>query len=229
MRLYRTPEHACSYLPGRLATTVFVDPFHPMDMRLYGYLVGLGFRRSGNHVYRPACGPCQACIPVRVPVAAFQANRSLRRVARLNQDLQVRRVEAVATDEHFPLYADYLAARHRDGDMYPAKRDSFSAFLDSDWCDTVSYEFRLGERLLAVAVTDRLNDALSAVYTFFDPAASARSLGTYAIAWQIEEARRLRRDWLYLGYWIAECSKMSYKDHFRPQERFQGGRWFLVP
>ena len=98
-------------------------------------------------------------------------------------------------------------------------------FLRGTWTDTVFFEFREGEHLLAVAVADRLPDALSAVYAFYDPDLRTRSLGVYCILWQIEAARCAGCEWLYLGYWIAECRKMRYKDRYLPQERLIDGAW----
>ena len=78
---------------------------------------------------------------------------------------------------------------------------------------------------MGVAVTDVLPNALSAVYTFFDPGQSARSPGTFAILWQIAEAHRRGLAHLYLGYWIGACRKMSYKERFRPIEAWDGRQW----
>ena len=113
--------------------------------------------------------------------------------------------------------------------MDHADAGKYLEFLTSPWSATTFYEFRHGPRLLAVAVVDRLEQSLSAVYTFFDPDLPARSLGTYAILWEIEEARRLNLRWLYLGYWIRECPKMSYKGRFRPMEIYRHGHWRPYP
>ena len=56
-------------------------------------------------------------------------------------------------------------------------RKQYRDFLLSSWSDTLLYEFRLGGHLLAVAVADHLADGLSAVYSFFDPGFSWRSIG----------------------------------------------------
>jgi len=98
-------------------------------------------------------------------------------------------------------------------------------FLTSDWSETVFYEFRLKKQLVAVAVVDHLQNSLSAVYTFFDPLFQERSLGVYAILWEIEETKRLKRDYLYLGYWIKGCQKMSYKIEYQPLEFYSNGIW----
>ena len=109
--------------------------------------------------------------------------------------------------------------------MDDSSPEDYHSFVASDWSHTEFYEFRLHQRLLAVAVSDYLDDAWSAVYTFFDPDESARSLGTYAILWQIAEADQQGLDWLYLGYWVRECAKMAYKANFRPHQIFSTGRW----
>jgi len=225
IKLYATAPHPCSYLAGRQATTLFVDPFYPLDTGVYSYLSRLGFRRSGAHVYRPECAGCQACIPARIPVRRFRPDRGQRRVWNRNRDLSVRCLRGVHPARHYALYERYICSRHRDGDMYPPDREQYESFLGCEWSDTWSYEFSLEGRLVAVAVVDRLDDALSAIYTFFEPGMDERSLGTYAILWQAQEAARLDLTWLYLGYWIEECRKMSYKGRFRPLEILRDGHW----
>ena len=126
------------------------------------------------------------------------------------------------------MFSRYVKSRHFNGGMDDTPPEHYIAFIDSTWGNTMLYEMRQGNHLLAVAVVDELDDALSAVYTFFDPKESARGLGTYAILWQINEARRLGKTWAYLGYWIKDCTKMDYKSNFRPHEIFCGGRWLEV-
>jgi arginine-tRNA-protein transferase len=128
-------------------------------------------------------------------------------------------------EEHFQLFQRYQRARHAEGGMADAGREAFMDFLGCAWSDTRFVEFRLGDDLLAVAVVDRLLGGLSAVYTFFDPRQSARGLGVFAVLWQVEEARRLGLDWLYLGYWIRDCRKMAYKSRYRPLEAWVDGVW----
>ena len=225
LRLFLTPEHPCSYLPGRPARTLFPDPQAEMDTPLYGRLINLGFRRSGNYVYRPECGGCRACVPARVPAAGFRPRRRHRRILNRNRDLRVAGMEPLFREEHYALFRRYIDARHGDGDMQDTSEAQYRKFLLSDWCDTRLFEFRVDGRLVAVAVTDLLPAGLSSFYTFFDPDDTASSPGTLSILWQIGEAERRGLAWLYLGYWIAECRKMAYKADFRPIEMFIGGRW----
>ena len=132
-------------------------------------------------------------------------------------------------DEYFDLYRRYIDTRHADGDMYPANREQFESFLVDGRPEAVFFEFRYEGELLAVAVADELIDALSAVYTFFDPECGKRSLGVFAIVWLIEEARRRGLSHLYLGYWIKQCQKMSYKMDYKPLEMFVNNYWIAVP
>lgn len=225
LAFYATPDHACSYLPGRSARTLFADPAVRLDTRIYSRLTLYGFRRSGRHIYRPSCDTCEACVPVRIPVAEFVPNRSQRRAWARNQDLSPAACTAGYRQEHFDLYRRYVASRHPGGGMDNADPMQYLDFLTSNWSETWFQEFRLGNRLAAVAVTDRLEHGLSAVYTFFDPELRSRSLGTYAILWQIEECKRQQLECLYLGYWIGESPKMAYKASFWPLEAFHQGAW----
>lgn len=226
--LFLTPPHDCHYLPGRQARTSFVDPAVALDPTRYQQLLEMGFRRSGEHVYRPHCEGCAACQSARLPVHDFRPRRSQRRIQRLNQaDIEVREQPAVFSAAHFALYKAYTADRHGDGEMAGMDEDQYMGFIGSSWCDTVLLEFHLHGRLVAVAVTDVLPDGLSAVYTFFDPTLARRSLGVFAILSQIEHARRSGRHWLYLGYWIAQSPKMAYKADFQPLQLYREGQWGL--
>lgn len=225
LRFFKTPPHNCSYLPQQQASTLFVDPEQALDSRLYSSLSQLGFRRSGSYLYRPHCDACQACIPVRVPVQQFQWRRRHRRVLKHNAALRVELHPARYREDLYQLYARYIEARHRDGDMYPPSPEQFSSFLTSPWSDTRFYCFYDQQQLLAVAVVDHLKDGLSAVYTFYDPEQEARSLGMLAVLWQITRCQREHLPYLYLGYWIRDCQKMSYKTDYRPLEQFVDQRW----
>ena len=225
LRLFATPAHPCSYLAGREAATVFVDPGSPRNPALYTALSRAGFRRSGAHIYRPECPRCNACIPIRIPVARFRPRRSHRRIRAANRDLVFHARPARFEPEHFALYRRYVSARHAGGGMDDPSPGQYRDFLTSAWCDTLFFEYSLGASVVAVSVVDRLTDALSCVYTFFDPAHERRSLGTYAILHAIDVAHRSALEWLYLGYYVADSRKMRYKADYRPQERLVGGRW----
>ncbi|MCB1749773.1 MAG: arginyltransferase [Gammaproteobacteria bacterium] len=222
---FTSPPHECGYLPDRAAITMFADPRIRLSTETYSWLSAHGFRRSGTHVYRPHCNGCNACVAVRVAVDDFVPRRRHRRTLAINADLTVRRRRARFEAEHFDLYVDYLRARHPDSQMDGTNPAAYMSFLTAVWCETAFYEFRHGDALLGVAVVDHLRDGLSAVYTFFSPQHPARSLGRFAVLKQIEWARTAGLPWVYLGYWIDDCRKMSYKREFEPLEYFRDGSW----
>ena len=226
LALYATPEHDCSYLPGQQASTIFADPKVSIDKDLYSQLSYLGFRRSGQHYYRPNCEKCQACTPIRVDAGHFQRSRSQKRIWKKNSSLKGKMLPAGFHEDHYLLYEKYILSRHADGDMYPPSREQYRSFLVDGHDTTQFIEFSEGNQLLCIAVCDQLNDGLSAIYTFFDPDIAERSLGTYAILWQLEEAKSQNLNYLYLGYFIKECKKMAYKTKFSPYEARFEDQWF---
>jgi len=224
MRLFITTDYPCSYLPQRQARNLVADPV-AVNQLAFEQLMLMGFRRSGEHVYRPHCQGCHDCQSLRIPVAEFQPNRSQRRIWRRNQDLRVRFTAPGFRLEHYRLFERYVHSRHPQGGMDNTNPDSYLSFISSHWSDTWLWEFSDREGLCAVAVVDHLQDGLSAVYTFFDPDKPARSLGTYAILRQIEQAKQQGLSWVYLGYWVRNCHKMAYKAQFKPYQLFHDGEW----
>ncbi len=224
LRLFLTTEHTCSYLPNRRARNLVADP-QTVDSQVATQLARFGFRRSGDHIYRPHCTDCAECLSIRIPVHEFKPNRSQRRNWNRNQDLRVEIARPSFHGQHYRLFLRYLKARHPNGGMDDFLPENYSAIIASAWSQTLLYEFRDDHRLLAVAVVDRLDEGLSSVYTFFEPEETVRGLGTFAILWQIHAAQQAGMRWVYLGYWIQECRKMRYKAGFQPCEIFLAGKW----
>ncbi len=222
-----TPE-PCSYLDNRDSVSAFANPHMDMDMSTYNDLIKHGFRRSGGYIYRPHCPQCQECISVRVPVKKHQFSRSEQRVIKRNSDVTINIMPAKFRDEHFDLYRRYIASRHNDGSMANPSKSDYHRFLICDWTDTLFFEYRLNQVLLAVAVCDLTDSGLSAVYTFFNPDYSARSLGHFSILEQIEESKRRDLEFLYLGYWIKNCDKMNYKRRYKPLEAYLNDQWIAI-
>lgn len=231
LKLFATHPHTCSYLPQQEATTLFVDPTTALDVNIYSQLSDIGFRRSGEHLYRPHCASCNACVPVRIPVQRFQLSRAQKRCLQRNANLRIRCVNALNPSLHYPLYAQYIEQRHQDGDMYPPSLQQLTQFLGDSWAEPSYLEFWLQDELLAVAVSDRLVQGLSAIYTFYTPAPEQdfRSLGVLAVLAQIERAAQLDLPYVYLGYWIKNCRKMAYKTQYTPLEYWYNQAWHPSP
>ena len=186
VRLFKTVEHACGYYGDRVAQNWVIDPVAPELADVYGAALSQGFRRAGGHVYRPTCPNCQACTPTRLPVQSFASNRSQKRCARSNSDLQIGIEAAAYSDEAFSLYRRYLQARHAGAGMDRTDPDDFSRFLIASWSHTQFLTVRSSGELVACAVTDVTAAGLSAVYTFYEPRLLKRSLGVFAILSQID-------------------------------------------
>ncbi len=225
LSLYITAEHPCGYYDDRQTANLIPDPQITMDSGLYSLLLSKGFRRSGEFVYRPYCKDCTACIPCRIDVNKFKTSRNQRRCLKNNQDLTTHLVPARFTEEYFLLYTKYLNSRHKESNMAAPKPEDFQQFLLNNWNTSIFIESRLDGKLVCVAVVDFLAVGPSAVYTFFEPDESKRSLGTFAILQQVWLSQLYNKKHLYLGYWIENHPKMSYKRNFSALEIYQRDHW----
>jgi len=225
LQFYATSPYPCSYLPGRDARSQVATPTHLIDAEVYSTLVRRGFRRSGAFTYRPHCINCEACIPVRLPVAELQYSRAQRRAIRNHAELTIRQRPLAFFAEHYALYTRYQNARHAGGGMDEDGHEQYAHFLLQSNVDTRLIEFSDGDAVRMVSIIDVLEDGLSSVYTFYDPDVAGASFGTYNILWQARQCNALDLPYLYLGYWIAESRKMAYKSRFSPIEGLIDGRW----
>jgi len=223
-----TTPHPCRYLDTEQAQSAFVDPVFGLSTSIYSYLIAHGFRRSGDDLYRPQCPECRQCVPVRLDVTQFKPNRRQKRCWQKNRDTVVVVKAATFEQAHYDLYLRYQNQRHAGGNMANTRPDEYMNFLSSAWCNSQFVEFFCVGELAAVAIVDQLDNALSAVYTFFDPKFSSYSPGVYAVLWQIQQAQKQGLEWLYLGFWIADCDKMNYKAQYQPLQGFINRQWSVL-
>jgi arginyl-tRNA--protein-N-Asp/Glu arginylyltransferase len=238
-QFFATAAVPCPYVPGRAERKLIVELAGPAAPEFYDELSRAGFRRSHRFSYRPACQSCAACVPVRIAVSRFADTRSTRRVRNLNAGIRAgapdggtgdavagRLLAPRATVEQFELFALYQRSRHCDSEMAAMSYADYRGMVEDSAVRTAIVEFRASTgALVAVSLIDRLDDGISAVYSFYDPTHRRRSLGTWCILWLIEECRGAGLDYVYLGYWIAESPKMAYKARFPALERLARGRW----
>lgn len=225
LQFYSTALYPCSYLTGLNARSQVAAPTHLIDADTYSELVEQGFRRSGLFTYRPHCDACRACLPIRVDARRFAPDRSQRKVWRRHHELVPHVMPLHWQAEHFDLYERYQRGRHPGAGMDEDSQTQYTQFLLTSRVDSRMVEFRLPSgKLQMVCMIDVLQTGFSSVYTFFEPEA-AGSLGTYGILWQLEQCRKLGLPWLYLGYWIEQSRKMSYKSRYQPFQLLQDGVW----
>lgn len=229
LQFYITLPAPCPYLDGEMERKIFT-PLDPLEgPYINDYLTHSGFRRSQNVIYRPACESCQACHSLRVNTSEFSPSQSFRRTIKANSDL-IRSVnEAYATQEQFDLLHKYLNIRHPDGGMAEMDFNRYEMMVEDCASRTEIIEYREESgRLIACCITDTLRDGLSMVYSFFDTQKTKRSLGNFMILDHIDICKRAGFSYLYLGYWVANSRKMSYKAKFKPHQILTKSGWLDI-
>lgn len=227
---FATGALSCPYIEGRVERKLVTELFGRGAPALYNELSRAGFRRSHGLAYRPACTGCGGCVPVRIPVDSFSESRSQRRIRNANRDLAAAASVARADGEQFRLFQRYQRSRHAESDMAAMTFGDYRAMIEDSPLPTLLVTLRDNSGDLAGAcLADLLDDGLSAVYSFYDPAAPKRGLGTLLVMGLVDEARRRGLPYVYLGYWIGASAKMAYKARFRPLEALGADGWQILP
>ena len=226
LQFYLTIPTPCPYLPGRMERKIFTQLDPLSGPQLNNYLTHAGFRRSQNVIYRPACESCRACQSLRVATDGFEPGRRFRRTLRKNKDIIGSVNEPYATQEQYTLLKTYLTDRHPQGGMAEMDFVRYEMMVEDGSANTEIVEYRDSEgTLIACTLIDNLSDGKSMVYSFFDPALKSRGLGNFMILDQLETCQNLGLPYLYLGYWVPESPKMSYKKEFKPAEILTSRGW----
>ncbi|MCG8270703.1 arginyltransferase [Aquamicrobium sp. NLF2-7] len=235
-QFFLTAPSPCPYLDGQFERKVFTHLVGNKANEMNDLLTQGGFRRSQNIAYRPACETCRACVSVRILANEFVPGRSMRRVLQHNSDLVGHMHDAQPSTEQYSLFRTYLDSRHRLGGMSDMTVLDYAMMVEDTHVDTKIIEYRRrgpdsfitgkGEgELIAAALTDRMADGLSMVYSYFNPDMEDRSLGTFMILDHIERARAMGLPHVYLGYWVNGSRKMGYKMRYQPQEHLGPKGW----
>lgn len=222
-----TQSFACNYLPNKDERLLVATDERLQNSESYTWLMAQGFRRSGDQIYRPHCIACNACQSVRVLVDEFIPSKSQKRNLKKNTSLTFK-VSNTQQDNYYPLYELYINTLHTDGTMFPANYEQFASFITNNLTKQLFVEVWHEDKLVIVAITDVLSDALSAVYTFYHPDYRANGLGVYSILNQIKLTQEYKKKYLYLGYQIDGCQKMNYKDRYFPYQILSTNVWKTV-
>ncbi|WP_417789007.1 arginyltransferase [Terasakiella pusilla] len=222
---YTTSPLSCPYLEGQVERRIVTELTGTDSDDLHNALSKSGFRRSHYMAYAPVCPNCNACIPVRVDVANFNLSKSWKRIRNKFAHLDVTLCPARATQEQFSLFESYQKSRHFDGDMALMDFFDYRSMVEETPILTSVVEFREGGKLVSALLMDHLDDGVSAVYSFFDHAKDYQGLGNYMVLWAINECANNNLPYVYLGYLIKDCRKMSYKSRYSPLEGCVDGVW----
>ena len=235
-QFFMTAPAPCPYLEGQQERKVFTHLVGDRATEMNDILTLGGFRRSQNIAYRPACENCRACVSVRILADEFKMSRNMRRVAQRNCDLIGVEHTAEPSTEQYSLFRTYLDSRHSRGGMSEMSVLDYAMMVEDTHVDTRIVEYRRrgpdsfitgrGEgELLAVALSDRMADGYSMVYSFYNPEIEDRSLGTFMVLDHIRRAVAAGLPHVYLGYWVRGSKKMEYKGRFTPQEHLGMRGW----
>ena len=234
-QFYLTAPATCPYLPQEMERKVFTHMVGERAPELNDLLTQGGFRRSQNIAYRPACESCRACISVRIVAGEFSPTRSMRRILALNSDVVSTEYPAEPSSEQYSLFRRYLDHRHQKGGMSDMSVLDYAMMVEDTHVNTKIIEYRLKVEgdgiglakgpLISAALTDKMGDGLSMVYSYFDPDVADRSLGTFMILDHIRKVTERGLPHVYLGYWVKGSRKMDYKTKFLPQEHLMAQGW----
>ena len=229
-QFYVTAPQKCPYIKGKIERKLFTALYGRNSVNLNDELSLQGFRRSQKVLYRPLCSSCSACLSIRVKVNEFYYSKSQNRVINKNKKLIRVKKKPEATDEQFEIFKKYLNCRHLNGGMSDMDAHEFSSMIEETNVDSEIFEYwelKKDEKkqLIAVCLTDKNKDGLSMVYSFYDPKYNSQSLGKFMILDHINLTKSRNLDYLYLGYWIKDNSKMGYKSSYFPAEVFYKNQW----
>ena len=224
--LVRDELEPCPYLEGEVARMPLRVPGTRVDRIETDRRLALGQRRAGEFLYDTQCPGCQQCVPIRLPVDEFEFSRNQRRILRRG-DRWLRQTSGplVADQVRVDLFNKHRIERGLNREREEVDLEDFRWGLVRSCLESFELSYWKGAELIANSICDRGDQALSAVYTYYDPDFSSWSLGTYSILKQIEWCQRESIRWLYLGYFVKSCRPMNYKTRFRPHEMYVGGNW----
>lgn len=213
---------ACPYLPGlkKQFRYFFANQLNASEI---SFLLARGWRKFGIHYFQPVCPGCRRCIPLRVLAQEFKPSKSQRKILRKNHHVRVQFGPLTFTPRAFELYQDHSYNRFNQS----ADLEGFLFNFYTTSCPNLQSEFYIDDKLIGIGFLDVGADCLSSVYFVYDTNYTHLGVGTFSILQEIEYAKLLGLDYYYLGYYIAECSSMVYKDSFKPREHYDWhtGKW----
>lgn len=224
--LFREETNCPYFRDGRTATIEYLLPSEE-DVKNFHLFLAKGYRRLDAVLYRNVCEECSACVPIRISVREHVPSRSQQRTLRCNRDMNVVTLSSpVVTGEKVNLYKNYLKSKHGQSDeSYVPDPEQVLRMLHYGFARTLEMDYYIGERLIGVGIVDEGKDALSSNYFYYDTDFLERRPGIFSILQEIFLANRLKKRHYYLGFYIEEHRKMSYKKQFRPHSMLKYGRW----
>lgn len=222
----KTKPLKCSYIAGNYEERILFPIKSNDDLTVIERLAQVGFRRNINYMYLPVCKGCSKCISTRILIDGFTISKSQRRNIKKNKDIKFTTMIPNREKERYDLFRKYLSFRHSDGMMLNMTRGDFDNFFYETPAKSRVYDIiSESDKILGSILLDEMTDAMSAVYSFYEPKLLSNGLGILLILKSLEEAKRINKKYLYLGYWVKESKKMNYKILFNNLQLFIDGNW----
>ncbi|MGC8765534.1 MAG: arginyltransferase [Brevinematia bacterium] len=217
-------EFLCPYFRDRNSKIKAFVYYEEFLSSVYSILLPEGFRRIKSIFYKNDCEGCSECKPLRVRVRDFKPDKSQRRIIKKNSDIRVEIKKSEINLEKFLIYSDYVRVIHNSKATNKELFDEMEC-IHYGYKDVIEMDYFLENKLIGVGLVDECENALSSVYFYYDPACRKRKIGIFSIIKEIELAKKLGKEFLYLGYYIKDISRMSYKGQFKPFDLMIEGKW----
>jgi len=217
-------DYECSYIPGR-NTRMNYKYVHRANSEFVTAVIHRGWRRFGKYFFHPICEGCNECKSIRIDVKNFKLSKSQKKSIKRNKDTKIIVQKPTLTQSHLALYNKYHYQKYqKDGWSHKriSQREYYENFVDGAFEFGKEVLYVQNGNLIGVDLIDILDDGISSIYFYYDLDYSRLSLGVYSLIYQIELAKKLDLDWIYLGYWVDGCKAFAYKESFKPQEKLDG-------
>lgn len=216
-------EYPCPYFKdGRICRVEFTFPLE-RSTNIYEWLLREGYRRSSSVFYRNICPGCRECIPIRLKPEFFKLSKSQRRNIASNWDIKIEYTLSSINETKKKIFEKYISEIHQRP-VEPSLQNEME-HIHYGFDTTLEMDYYLEGRLVGVGIVDVSEHSLSSVYFYYDPDVRKKALGVFSIIKEIETCKKLKKEYYYLGYYIASVKKMSYKKAFRPYELLIDGKW----
>ncbi len=217
-------DDKCSYLNDEKQTTHY-KVIDDCDAYQCQELIERGYRRFGKMYFRPICANCDECKSIKINVKDFKFSKSYRRVIKKAQFIKSYIQIPTMTQAHLDLFEKYhlhMKERKEWNHSKTSPQSYYNSFVNGH--NGFGYEvlYYDEDKLIGVDLIDILEDGISSIYFYYDPDYMKDSLGKLSLLFQIKLAKAQDKNWIYLGYYVKDCSSLSYKADYKPFLTLQG-------
>ena len=219
-----TLDYECAYLKGRSVRMRYKYVTHS-NSDFNSAVIQRGWRRFGNYYFYPICNECNECKSLRISVKDFKPSKSQKKAIKRNINTSIHIQKPTVTTEHIKLYNKYHKWKHQKDDWRYKEISTYEYyenFAEGAYNFGKEVLYYDKDRLIGVDLIDIIDDGISSIYFFYDPDYARLSLGIYSLIKQIDIAKILKKEWIYLGYWVDGCKAFEYKTNFKPLQILDG-------